>query len=204
MQVYRDLRIITARPTPEEEARVPHRLYGHVDAAVNYSTGQWLRDVGDGARRAGARRPHGDPGRRHRALFQGADGGACRRAADPGRDPQRCARAAHERGRRGPVRRIERARSADRATPDAERPLAHFARAGSGAGDRALAVAIGTAKACRRWSMRRARPRSSSPASARSWCARIETRFAAMLQAGALDEVRALGRAQARPAHCRR
>ena len=36
MQVYRDLRIITARPTLEEEARVPHRLYGHVDAAVNY------------------------------------------------------------------------------------------------------------------------------------------------------------------------
>jgi len=35
MQVYRDLRIITARPTPEEEGRAPHRLYGHVDAAVN-------------------------------------------------------------------------------------------------------------------------------------------------------------------------
>jgi tRNA dimethylallyltransferase len=45
MQVYRDLRIITARPSPEDERRVPHRLYGHVDAAVNYSTGQWLRDV---------------------------------------------------------------------------------------------------------------------------------------------------------------
>ena len=39
MQVYRDLRIITARPTPEEEARAPHRLYGHVDAAENYSVG---------------------------------------------------------------------------------------------------------------------------------------------------------------------
>jgi tRNA dimethylallyltransferase len=45
MQVYRDLRVITARPTPDEEARAPHLLYGHVDAAVNYSTGQWLRDV---------------------------------------------------------------------------------------------------------------------------------------------------------------
>jgi tRNA dimethylallyltransferase len=33
MQVYRDLRVITARPTPDEEAAVPHRLYGHVDAA---------------------------------------------------------------------------------------------------------------------------------------------------------------------------
>jgi tRNA dimethylallyltransferase len=45
MQVYRDLRVITARPTPEEEARVPHRLYGHVDAAVNFSAGSWVVDA---------------------------------------------------------------------------------------------------------------------------------------------------------------
>lgn len=38
MQVYRDLRIITARPTPDEEALAPHRLYGTVDAAVNFSS----------------------------------------------------------------------------------------------------------------------------------------------------------------------
>src|SRR4030081_4016039 len=45
MQVYRDLRVITARPTPEEEAVVPHRLYGHVDAAVNFSAGSWVADA---------------------------------------------------------------------------------------------------------------------------------------------------------------
>jgi tRNA dimethylallyltransferase len=45
MQVYRDLRIITARPTAEEERHVPHRLYGHVDAAENYSVGRWCQDV---------------------------------------------------------------------------------------------------------------------------------------------------------------
>ena len=45
MQVYRDLRVITARPTPEEEAEVPHRLYGHVDAAVNFSAGSWVADA---------------------------------------------------------------------------------------------------------------------------------------------------------------
>jgi len=45
MQVYRDLRIITARPTLDEEARVPHRLYGHVDAAVNFSAGAWVSDA---------------------------------------------------------------------------------------------------------------------------------------------------------------
>ena len=45
MQVYRDLRIITARPSPVEEARAPHRLYGHIDAAENYSVGRWCAEV---------------------------------------------------------------------------------------------------------------------------------------------------------------
>ncbi|HMA55807.1 MAG TPA: tRNA (adenosine(37)-N6)-dimethylallyltransferase MiaA [Pseudolabrys sp.] len=47
MQVYRDLRVVTARPTPEDEARAPHKLYGFVDAAENYSVGRWCRDVGE-------------------------------------------------------------------------------------------------------------------------------------------------------------
>lgn len=45
MQVYRDLRVLTARPTVEEEARVPHRLYGTCDAAVNCSAGAWVADA---------------------------------------------------------------------------------------------------------------------------------------------------------------
>src|SRR5262249_37601856 len=45
MQVYRDLRIVTARPTPAEEAGVPHLLYGHADAAENYSAGRWCVDA---------------------------------------------------------------------------------------------------------------------------------------------------------------
>ncbi|UQR61900.1 tRNA (adenosine(37)-N6)-dimethylallyltransferase MiaA [Bradyrhizobium sp. C-145] len=45
MQVYRDLRIITARPTGADEALAPHRLYGHVDAAVNFSAGAWVSDA---------------------------------------------------------------------------------------------------------------------------------------------------------------
>jgi tRNA dimethylallyltransferase len=45
MQVYRDLRIITARPTPAEERRVPHLLYGHVDAAENFSVGRWSAEA---------------------------------------------------------------------------------------------------------------------------------------------------------------
>ncbi|MDR7038254.1 tRNA dimethylallyltransferase [Methylobacterium sp. BE186] len=45
MQVYSDLRVLTARPSPEEEAIVPHRLYGHVDGALNYSAGHFARDA---------------------------------------------------------------------------------------------------------------------------------------------------------------
>ena len=45
MQVYRDLRVITARPTLAEEAQAPHWLYGHVDAAVNFSAGAWVADA---------------------------------------------------------------------------------------------------------------------------------------------------------------
>ncbi|MFN3465649.1 MAG: tRNA (adenosine(37)-N6)-dimethylallyltransferase MiaA [Terricaulis sp.] len=45
MQVYRDFRVLTARPTIEEEAQAPHHLYGRVDAAERYSTGRWLTDA---------------------------------------------------------------------------------------------------------------------------------------------------------------
>jgi tRNA dimethylallyltransferase len=45
MQVYRDLRVLTARPTVEEEALVPHWLYGHVDASINFSAGAWVGDA---------------------------------------------------------------------------------------------------------------------------------------------------------------
>jgi tRNA dimethylallyltransferase len=45
MQVYRDLRVITARPTLEDETEAPHRLYGHVDAAVNFSVGRYVADA---------------------------------------------------------------------------------------------------------------------------------------------------------------
>jgi len=41
IQVYRDLRILTARPTEEEEKRIPHRLYGILDAKESCSAGTW-------------------------------------------------------------------------------------------------------------------------------------------------------------------
>jgi tRNA dimethylallyltransferase len=45
MQVYSDLRIITARPSPEDEDTAPHRLYGHVDGAENHSVGRWVAEA---------------------------------------------------------------------------------------------------------------------------------------------------------------
>ena len=46
MQVYRDLHVLSARPTAEEQDGVPHLLFGHIDGAVNYSVGKWLDDAG--------------------------------------------------------------------------------------------------------------------------------------------------------------
>ncbi|MFZ3483736.1 tRNA (adenosine(37)-N6)-dimethylallyltransferase MiaA [Sphingomonas sp. 3-13AW] len=44
-QVYRDLRVLSARPSPAEEAQVPHRLFGHVDGAEDYSAARWATEA---------------------------------------------------------------------------------------------------------------------------------------------------------------
>ena len=75
MQVYRDLRVLTARPTLDDESQAPHRLYGHVDGSLNYSVGHYLRDAAaalDEAR--GARRLPilvGGTGLYFKALLEG-------------------------------------------------------------------------------------------------------------------------------------
>ncbi len=45
MQVYAGWRVLTARPTQADEVCVPHALYGHVAQNAEYSVGQWLRDI---------------------------------------------------------------------------------------------------------------------------------------------------------------
>lgn len=42
MQLYRELRVLTARPSPTDEARIPHRLYGVLGAREAASVGRWL------------------------------------------------------------------------------------------------------------------------------------------------------------------
>jgi tRNA dimethylallyltransferase len=198
MQVYRDLRIITARPTPAEEARVPHRMFGHVDAAENYSVGRWCRDAAatlDEVRRDGKTPIFvGGTGLYFKALTAGlaavppipADVRASVRAriATEGapalhaelmlRDPATAARLmVNDRSR------IARALEVVLATG---RPLSDWHRDGLPppiAADKVAKLFI----TCERKELVR----------------RIEARFHAMLTAGALDEVRALGRRQLDP-----
>jgi tRNA dimethylallyltransferase len=66
MQVYRDLAILTARPTPQDQSIVPHHLYGVADAAEAWSAGRWL---------AAAREVLADiAGRGRRAIVVGGTG----------------------------------------------------------------------------------------------------------------------------------
>lgn len=44
-QGFGDWRILTARPSPQDEAAVPHFLYGHLPAGASWSAGQWLAEL---------------------------------------------------------------------------------------------------------------------------------------------------------------
>lgn len=45
LQVFDGWRILTARPSAQDEAQAPHKLYGHVPYDAEYSVGHWLRDI---------------------------------------------------------------------------------------------------------------------------------------------------------------
>lgn len=198
MQVYRDLRVITARPTPAEEARVPHRLYGHVDAGENYSVGRWCRDVGTVL----AEIEHqgrvailvGGTGLYFKALTTGL-------AAVPPIPAE--------------IRGQVRARMASEGAAALHGELAGLDPATAQrlmVNDRsriarALEVVLATGRSLTDWH-REGLPALVDSARAakifltcerKQLVARIEARFAAMLEAGALDEVRALERRQLDP-----
>ncbi len=75
MQVYAELRVLTARPSRQDEAAVPHRLYGHVPARQRYSVGRWLGDVagvlGEARREGRAAIVVGGTGLYFKALTEG-------------------------------------------------------------------------------------------------------------------------------------
>ena len=198
MQVYRDLRIITARPTPEEESRVPHRLYGHADAAVNCSAGHWVNDAATvlAEARAQNRLPIfiGGSGLYFKALTRGLS--AVPPVPAEIRDSVR-ARLEHngvealhaELGQRDPA-------SAERLKPRDRTRVA-----------RALEVLEATGRSLTDWH-RDGSPPLLPPASFRAvflapdrdvLYARIDARFDAMLETGALEEVANLGARQLDP-----
>jgi len=191
MQVYRDLRVITARPSPAEEARVPHRLYGHLDAAENYSVGRWCRDVGETLAEIAAqgRIPIlvGGTGLYFKALTSGL-------AAVP---PITADIRGHVRGRlQSEGVAVLYAELIERDPLTARRLMPNDRSRIS----RALEVVLATGCSLTDWH-RQGLPALVDPARAikvflacerKQLVARIETRFAAMLKLGALDEVRAL------------
>jgi tRNA dimethylallyltransferase len=191
MQVYRDLCVITARPTPEEEARVPHRLYGHVDAGVNFSAGAWVADAASALAevRAQDRLPIfiGGSGLYFKALTQGLS------AVPP--IPAEIRDAVRARLERDGVEALhaELARrdgvSAERLKPRDRSRIA-----------RALEVLEATGRSLTDWH-REGLPALLPPGAfsalfiapeREALYARIDARFAAMLEAGALEEVAAL------------
>jgi tRNA dimethylallyltransferase len=191
MQVYRDLRIITARPTPQEERRVPHRLYGHVDAAVNYSTGQWLREAGavlDELARAGRAAIFvGGTGLYFKALTAGLA------AVPPIPADIRAAVRARVRSEGAPALHAE----LEKLDPATARRITVNDRSRI---SRALEVVLATGRPLSDWH-REGMPPLLDPARVakvfitcerKELVRRIEARFAAMLEAGALEEVRTL------------
>ena len=186
MQVYRDLRILTARPTPEDEARRPASALRSRRCRRELFDRPLVPGSRRGDRGGRAGRAAADPGRGHRALFQDADPRARGRAADPAGGPLGGARPARA-GRGGAaLRRADPARPGNRAPADAGRPRPHHPGAGGGRGDRPLAHRLASRRddagarpgSCRE-GVSRARPRRTLPpdrcavrADARRRCAR--------------------------------
>ena len=174
---------ITARPTPDEEARVPHRLYGHVDAAVNFSAGAWVADAANvlAEARAQNRLPIfvGGSGLYFKALTRGLSAVP----PIPAEIREARARAAGARRRRGAACRTGAARSGIGRTPEAARPHPHCARAGSDRGDRALAAGLASRRPAAAVAAGERFARCSSRRSATQLYARIDARFDAMLEA---------------------
>ncbi len=191
MQVYRDLRIITARPTPAEEAVVPHLLYGTVDAAVNFSAGAFV-EAAAGAlaeARAAGRLPIfiGGTGLYFKALTRGLS------TVPP--VPSEVRDAVRLRLDRDGVGALHA--ELVRHDPAAAERLAPADRSRIA---RALEVVLATGRPLADWHAEASPPLLPPDGvvalflapEREALYARIDTRFAAMLQGGALDEVAAL------------
>jgi tRNA dimethylallyltransferase len=191
MQVYRELSILTARPTAAETARTPHALYGFVSGAEPYSAGRYAVDAAHAIAeaRASGRMPIvvGGTGLYFKVLLQGL-------SPVPAADPD--------------VRAYWRAQAATRPAPELHAILARrdpVTAARLMPTDpqrivRALEVLDSTGRSLADWQKEPGRPVLAESETVRllAWperttlSATIDGRFDAMMKAGALEEVRAL------------
>jgi tRNA dimethylallyltransferase len=186
-QVYADLRILTARPTAEDEARVPHRLFGHIDGGDAYSAARWAAEARTAIHEAHAdgRLPIlvGGTGMYLRTLLDGI-------APVPEIDPEIRAEV-----RALPVSDAHAALG--QADPEA---AARLHPTDTTRVARALEVVRSTGRPLTAWQSERVGGIGEEIALAalillpdRAWLtARTDQRFEAMLDSGAVDEVRAL------------
>lgn len=206
MQMYRDLRTITARPTEEEEQVVPHRLYGVLDATEDSSVAVWLARVVPEIRSLWAvgQQPIlvGGTGMYLKALMEGL--------AEIPEIPPEARQKARELGKEA-LEQYDPVMHARLKPGDTQRRL------------RALEVMLATGRSLAEWQAEKPalplpealfeifridRPREEI-------YARIDKRFSEMMENGALEEVRTLqhklfkeqewrpgGRPALSPAHC--
>ncbi|RKF15247.1 tRNA (adenosine(37)-N6)-dimethylallyltransferase MiaA [Roseovarius spongiae] len=183
LQVFANWRILSARPSREDEARAPHALYGHVPGDAPYSVGHWLREVAPLLR--GPERPIivGGTGLYFTALTEGL-------ADIPPIPPEVRARADSLR-RDGALEAMIAALDAEtRARIDTANPMRV---------QRAWEVQTATGRGLAQWQDATPPPLLSLAAAAalvldspKAWLTpRIERRFEQMIADGALDEARA-------------
>jgi len=199
MQVYSVLDLLTARPGPAELARAPHELYGHVHPSRAYSTGAWLRDV-ERLFRSGVwsgKTPIfvGGTGLYFRALAEGL-------SEMPDIPPEIRGRWRHELAEGGP----ERLHSL---LSERDSEAARMIRPSDGQRIvRALEVLEASGRSIVTWQAHRGKPLVNR-ATARflqihprrdELVRRIDARFDRMIEAGVLEEVRALAALKLDPA----
>ena len=191
MQVYRELRILTARPSPDDEARAPHALYGFTSGAEAYSAGRYAADAAKAIAEAQAagRVPIvvGGTGLYFKVLLKGL-------SPIPAADPE--------------VRAFWRAEAGRQTAPELHVLLAgrdpemaaRLMPTDTQRIVRALEIVDSTGRSLADWQRQPGRPVLSEGETVRLLLlperqghgAAIDARLDAMLAAGALEEVRAL------------
>ena len=190
-QIYADLRILTARPTPEEEDLFPHRLYGVLPASEPCSAGKWLKlarmEIDWAMAQGNAVIVVGGTGLYIKALLEGI-------ADIPDIDPQVRAQSISDYEAMGKDAFAERLHAVD---PEFFERLAVYDRQRL---TRAYEVWLGSGKSLSWWQQQTVTPPYPeeyfhilvSTIDRESLYKRCDARFIAMVEKGAIDEVKAL------------